>query len=87
VLIALYTEAQAYGGAVAPAPRQLHAPSEMIAPLRVRVRGEVLSFLTTTLVFGTPVEVTLSELAVESFLPADAATAAAVARYAALPPG
>jgi hypothetical protein len=33
------------------------------------------------------VEVTLSELAVESFLPADAETAAAVRRLAALPAG
>jgi hypothetical protein len=35
----------------------------------------VLSFLSTTMVFGTPVDVTLSELAIETFLPADAATA------------
>ena len=34
-----------------------------------------LSFLSTTTVFGTPVEVTLSELAIESFFPADAETA------------
>jgi len=37
-------------------------------------QGE-LSFLSTTTVFGTPLDVTLSELAVESFFPADAATA------------
>ena len=34
-----------------------------------------LSFLSTTTVFGTPVEVTLSELAIESFFPADTETA------------
>jgi len=34
-----------------------------------------LSFLSTTTVFGTPVEVTLSEIAIESFFPADAETA------------
>ena len=34
-----------------------------------------LSFLSTTTVFGTPVEVTLSELAIESFFPADSETA------------
>ena len=33
-----------------------------------------LSFLSTTTVFGTPAEVTLSELAIESFFPADAET-------------
>ena len=39
-----------------------------------------LSLLTTTTVFGTPAEVTLSELAIEAFQPADAATAARLAR-------
>jgi transcriptional regulator with XRE-family HTH domain len=34
-----------------------------------------LSFISTTTVFGTPVEVTLSELAIETFFPADAETA------------
>jgi len=38
----------------------------------------VLSFLSTTTVFGTPVDVTLSELALECFFPADEATAAAL---------
>jgi hypothetical protein len=36
-----------------------------------------------TTVFGTPVDITLSELAVEAFLPADAATAEALRRIAA----
>jgi hypothetical protein len=31
--------------------------------------------ISTTMVFGTPVDVTLSELAIEAFFPADAATA------------
>ena len=34
-----------------------------------------LSLISTTMVFGTPVDVTLSELAIEAFFPADAATA------------
>ena len=36
-------------------------------------RGK-MSFLSSTLLFGSPNDVTLSELAVEIFLPADAAT-------------
>jgi transcription regulator MmyB-like protein len=36
-----------------------------------------LSFLSTTTVFGTPIDVTLSELALECFFPADEATAQA----------
>jgi transcriptional regulator with XRE-family HTH domain len=42
--------------------------------------GTVLKLITTTTVFGTAVDITLSELAIESFFPADDATAAALAR-------
>lgn len=48
-------------------------------PLRLAVEGQgTLSFLSTTTVFGTPVDVTLSELFVEAFLPADTSTAEAL---------
>jgi transcriptional regulator with XRE-family HTH domain len=48
------------------------------------VAGEgVLSLVSTTTIFGTPLDVTLSELAVESFFPADAETAEALRRLAA----
>ncbi len=51
-------------------------PASAIAvPLQLDVDGHVLSLLSTTTVFGTPVDITLSELALESFLPADVATA------------
>ena len=43
-------------------------------------RGRELSLLSTTTVFGTPREVTLSELAIETFFPADDATRAHLAR-------
>jgi hypothetical protein len=49
-------------------------------PVRLRVGDAVLSFLSTTTIFGSPVDVTLSELAIESFFPADAATAEALRR-------
>lgn len=49
--------------------------SDFVVPLRLRTEHGELAFLSTTTVFGTPVDVTLSELAIESFLPADAATA------------
>lgn len=45
--------------------------------------GETLRFLSTTTVFGTPTEVTLSELALECFFPADDATGEALRRRAA----
>jgi len=47
----------------------------LVVPLRLRTpEGAVLSFISTTTVFGTPREVTLSELAIEAFYPADEAT-------------
>jgi transcriptional regulator with XRE-family HTH domain len=49
-----------------------------VVPMRLATPMGVLSFISTTTVFGTPIDVTLSELALESFFPADAATAAAL---------
>ncbi|HEX7175349.1 MAG TPA: helix-turn-helix transcriptional regulator [Pyrinomonadaceae bacterium] len=49
-------------------------------PFQFATEGGVLSFLSTTTVFGTPVDITLSELALESFFPADAATSDALNR-------
>ena len=44
----------------------------------LEIGGARLSFFSTTTIFGTPVDITLSEIAVEAFFPADAATAAAL---------
>lgn len=49
-------------------------------PLRLQTEHGVLSFLSTTTVFGTPLDITLSELAIESFFPANAATKEALTR-------
>lgn len=70
-----------------PAPRSAgpETPGEvagLVVPLRLATHRGVLTFISTTLVFGTPVDVTSSELAIESFFPADAATAQALAAYA-----
>jgi transcriptional regulator with XRE-family HTH domain len=46
----------------------------LVVPLRLRLGDDVLSLITMTTVFGTPREVTLSELAIEAFFPADEAT-------------
>jgi transcriptional regulator with XRE-family HTH domain len=45
-------------------------------PLRLQTAQGTLSFLSTTTVFGTPIDLTLAELAIESFFPANAATKA-----------
>ncbi|MCZ8375814.1 MAG: helix-turn-helix transcriptional regulator [Beijerinckiaceae bacterium] len=50
----------------------------IVVPFRLKTPGAILSFLSTTTVFGTPVDITLSELAMETFFPADAATAEAL---------
>jgi transcriptional regulator with XRE-family HTH domain len=58
-------------------PTQL-ALGSVVVPLQLRTGAGLLSFISTTTVFGTPLDVTLSELALESFFPADAATAQAL---------
>ena len=46
-----------------------------VVPLQLQAEGGTLSLFSTTTVFGTPIDVTLSELAIEAFYPADAETA------------
>lgn len=47
-------------------------------PLEYRTDAGVLSFISTTTVFGSPIDISLEELAIESFFPADPETAAAM---------
>jgi transcriptional regulator with XRE-family HTH domain len=54
----------------------------IVHPLKLRAGSEILTFISTTTVFGTPLDVTLSELAIESFFPADEATARVLRRSA-----
>jgi transcriptional regulator with XRE-family HTH domain len=56
--------------------------ASIAVPLRLHTEHGTLSFISTTMVFGTPVDVTLSELAIEAFFPADAATADLLQRFA-----
>jgi transcriptional regulator with XRE-family HTH domain len=50
----------------------------VVVPFRLRTGDGELAFFSTTTVFGTPIDITLSELAIEAFFPADEATASAV---------
>ena len=59
-----------------------HAAGAVAVPLRLVTDAGTLSFISTTTVFGTPVDITLSELAIEAFFPADAATADTLRRMA-----
>jgi hypothetical protein len=73
-LLALYEELRALP---APAsPRPYGSPQKIAVPLQIRnpTNGAVLSFISTTTVFGTAVDVTLAELTLECFYPADEET-------------
>lgn len=50
--------------------------SALVVPLRLRTERGVLSLISTSMVFGTPLDVISSELAIETFFPADQPTAA-----------
>ncbi|GAA2467949.1 helix-turn-helix domain-containing protein [Winogradskya humida] len=53
---------------------KVHTATGPVVPLRIRVGDRELEFFSVTSVLGTPLDVTLAELAVESFLPANDAT-------------
>ena len=55
-------------------PASGHEYAGVLVPVQFITEQGVLSFFSTTTVFGTPLDITLSELALESFFPADAAT-------------
>jgi transcriptional regulator with XRE-family HTH domain len=80
MLAALEDEVSAYP-VVDPGEAWADDMGGVAVPLRLRTEGGgLLSFISTSTVFGTPRDVTLAELALETFLPADAETAAAFAR-------
>jgi transcriptional regulator with XRE-family HTH domain len=48
---------------------------DVVVPMRLRHGDRVLSLFSTVTMFGTPRDITVEELAIESFYPADAETA------------
>jgi transcriptional regulator with XRE-family HTH domain len=84
VLCALIEELQAYpipdAAKRSVGPRKDHAG--IVVPLQLMTEEGVLTFFSTTTIFGTPVDVTLSELAIEAFFPADPDTTEALRRMA-----
>ena len=50
----------------------------VLVPFEVRTGVGTLSFFSTTTEFGTPIDIALSELVIELFLPADVAAEEAV---------
>lgn len=88
-LARLYQEMEGYPSPVESSAAAVdgRAQDGLAIPFRLRYGGDELAFLGMVTTFGTPVDVTLSELTIETFLPADERTAevlrAAEARRAA----
>lgn len=79
VLGALIDELEGYPvpfGAKPPSASREREYAGLAVPLELVTADGTLSLLSTTTVFGTPVDVSLAELAIEAFFPADAATSA-----------
>lgn len=82
-LTELYAELKSYGEDDEEDPRAGDGRIGPLIPFRLATELGPLSFLTTTMVFDTPLDVTLSELIVECFFPADAETTERVKTMAA----
>ncbi|CAM5300151.1 MULTISPECIES: helix-turn-helix domain-containing protein [Streptomyces] len=75
-LRALYEEVAAYPVPEEPSGGEPAEPVPYFAlPLRIEHAGRTLSFVSSISTFNTPMDVTVAELAIETFLPADPATA------------
>jgi transcriptional regulator with XRE-family HTH domain len=59
----------------------LHEHPQPVIPWRLMMGGQEMSMFTTMSTFGTPIDLTLSELTIELFFPADQATEMAFRRY------
>jgi transcriptional regulator with XRE-family HTH domain len=82
VLEALAEELRQYPAPPLEDGHGLHPDAAVYVPLQLRSQVGVLSFISTITVFGTPNDITLSELALETFFPADEATAQALRELA-----
>jgi len=74
-LVRLYEELRGYPCDQPEPDVDLPGPGDVVLPLRIRYGDRELSFFSTVATFGTPVDITVSELVIESFFPADAQTA------------
>jgi len=73
-LAELHAELAAYPGGVTERPEL----TDVAVPLRLRRGDQELAFFSMTAIVGAPLDVTVAEVAIESFYPADAETAAAL---------
>jgi transcriptional regulator with XRE-family HTH domain len=81
LLYDLHSELSSYPSGSAN-PQERSGAGAIVVPLRYKAGDAELSFFSTTTVFGTPLDVTVAELAIEAFYPTDSATAEALRRAA-----
>lgn len=74
-LTAIYEELLA-PGAEEEAGGSIEQESDVVIPMIIRIDGRELQLFSTITTFGTPMDITLAEVAVESYYPADAESAA-----------
>ena len=77
-LAALHDELRAYPCNQSEPEVELPGPGDVVVPLRIRHGDGELAFFSMVAAFGTPLDITVSELAIESFFPANTETAAAL---------
>lgn len=83
-LAELLAELQAYPGQAEGQGTRLDGEHRgVLMPFLVQTPLGLLNLVSTTTVFGSPVDITLQELALETFFPGDGATAEALRRLAA----
>lgn len=71
---ALYDELRSYPGVEETSPAVFEPVAQIFTTMRLRLDGAELAFFSTIATFGTALDVTLAELAIESFFPADKAS-------------
>ncbi|MFC6023085.1 helix-turn-helix domain-containing protein [Plantactinospora solaniradicis] len=77
-LAELYDELRGYPCDQPEPEIDLPGPGDVVVPLRIRDGDRELAFFSTVFAFGTPLDVTVAELSIESFFPLDEATADAM---------
>ena len=78
-LVELAAELRGYPGVVEQAPTPSDVAARLFVPLVLRHGDGELRLFSTVATFGTALDITVAELAIESFFPADEATASALA--------
>ena len=78
-LVRLYEEVRGYPCDGAAMEVDVPGPDDVVVPLRYRAGECELAFFSTVAAFGTPLDITVDELAIELFFPADPPTASVLA--------